>query len=205
MIIAIGHESGVGKDTFCAFLIDYIRQQNMKGLNLVREGFADRVYELAYSLYSWAGFQSREYYLRNRNAKTAVLPLLGKTPVEVLIGLAEKLREWDADCWLNANIKNKGAHLKLINDLRKPNEFRFCEEHGIFRLRIRVPGKPRSTLFSDVHLYDYPDERWSETIDNDGTIAEFNEKVKEFGKRVVIPQLMKYRSGECKPQSYTSK
>jgi len=203
MIVAIGHESGVGKDLFCSLLIDDLRRQNlMKGLEIVRRGFADPVYDTCQKIYGWAGFQSREYYLRNRKAKTEVLPLLGKTPVDLLIGVAEAVRVFDPAAWLNANVMDKSAHLKLINDLRKVNEFEYCEANGIFRLRIRVPGKPRSELFSDKDLYDMPDDRWSETIENDGTIGDFNVKVRDFADRVVVPQLMKYRSGECKPGNY---
>lgn len=202
MIIAIGHESGVGKDTATSLLIDFLRTQNMKGLSIVREGFADRVYDVAYSLYGWAGFKQRQHYIHSPQDKEIVLPLLGKCPRQILIDIAEKLREVDPCCWMNACLQGNTAHLKIVPDLRKVKEFEHCEQHGIYRLRLRIPGRPRSTWTSDRDLYPISDDRWSRTIDNSGTIKELNEKVIEFAKEEVLPVMFKYRSGEWKPQYY---
>lgn len=203
MILAIGHEAQVGKDTFAMFLIDHIRKQSMKGLNVTREGFADRLYDLAYSLYKWGGFQTRQYYLIHPQLKEVVLPKLGRTPRDILIGLAEAVRLYDPAAWLNAVLMDRAAHLKIIPDLRNVNEFEICEQAMAYRLRIKIPGLPPSKNLSDKYLYSMPDERWSETILNDGDLECLNRKAQEFGDRVVIPVLRKYLHGELKVSAIT--
>src|SRR6266496_2523002 len=128
MILAIGHRTGVGKDTVAMFLTDYLRSRNMKGLNIIREGFVDRLYDLCYSFYSWAGFQTRQYYTMNRKAKDELLPKLNMTPRQLLIALSHNLNNFDPNIFLNAITKNNDFHLKIIPDLRRPWEFNSCYE-----------------------------------------------------------------------------
>lgn len=198
MILAIGHESQQGKDTFAMLLINYIRKQQMRGLKILREGFADRLYDLCYSLYKWGGFQTRQYYAENPHAKDIVLPLLGRTPRQILIGVGNIVRDYDDKAWLYAVIKERGYHLKIVPDLRKVNEFEHLEDEGHLRLKIIDPRKPRSTLESDIDLANVPDERWSGIVLNDGTINDLNTKVIDFADRIIIPRLYKYLSGEIK-------
>lgn len=198
MIIAIGHESDQGKDTFCMLLINYIRKQNMRGLKIIREGFADRLYDLCYNLYKWAGFQTRQYYIEHPEKKGEILPLIGKSPRQLLIGIGNIVREFDKGAWLNAVIKETNHHLKIIPDLRKITEFEYLESNNGYRIKLYDPRKPRSTLESDVDLAKIPNDRWSEVILNDGTIDDLNKKVITFADRVVIPRLYKYLSGEIK-------
>lgn len=198
MILAIGHESEQGKDTFAMLLVNHIRKQQMRGLKILREGFADRLYDLCYSLYKWAGFQTRQYYADNPSKKNDILPLLGKTPRDILIGMGNIVREYDSGAWLNAVIKERNHHLKIIPDLRKVNEFEHLEADNCYRLKLIDPRKPRSTRDSDVDLAKMPDERWSEVILNDGTIEDLNAKVISFADRVIVPILQKYLHGELK-------
>jgi hypothetical protein len=198
MILAIGHESEQGKDTFAMLLVNYLRKQQMRGLKIIREGFADRLYDLCYSLYKWGGFQTRQYYIDQPAKKNEVLPMLGKSPRDILIGIGNIVREFDSGAWLNAVIKEKSHHLKIIPDLRKVNEFEHLEANGAYRLKLIDPRKPRSNRESDVDLKDMPDHRWSELVYNDGTIDDLNNKVIAFADRVVIPVLQKYLHGELK-------
>lgn len=198
MLIALGHEAQVGKDTFAMFLVNHLRRLNWKGLKITREGFADRLYDLAYATYRWAGFQSRQFYQENPKQKEVILPLVGKTPRDILIGLGNIAREFDPGIWLNAVVKDRGHHLKIIPDLRKLNEFEYCEANEVYRIKIMIPGRPPSTFQSDVDLQPIPTERWSEIILNDGDLSCLNAKAVDFAERVVIPRIQKYMHGEIK-------
>jgi hypothetical protein len=198
VILTIGHESEVGKDTFAMFIIEYLRTKNLRGLKIVREGFADKLYEFCHSIYGWAGFQTRQYYIVNPKHKDIILPALGKSARQILIDVGNHMRDYDLNCWLNANLKNDDAHLKLVTDLRKMNEFEHCEQHNIFRLKIWIPGKPKSEHASDKDLYAVAKERWSEWLSNDGDLQCFNQKAIEFTDRNILPTLRKYQTGELK-------
>lgn len=193
MILAIGHESGVGKDTFAMCLIDYLRSRNMKGLKILREGFADRLYDMCHSFYGWAGFKTRQHYLLHPAEKMKVLPLTGRTPRQMLIDISNKLNEFDPDMFMNAVTKNVDFHLKVIPDLRRPWEFDAVERVGGYNLRIKKPGFD-SQIEMDIDLGREPYlSRWRQTIINDGDIKCLNTKAMAFAEEVVIPELQKSR------------
>lgn len=186
MIIALGHEAGTGKDTFVMFAIDYLRQK-YKQLDIQREGFADRLYDLCYSLYSWAGFKSRHYYIANPKAKEEILPAVGKTPRQLLIGIAEKVREFDPCAWLKPVLMNKPAHLKWITDLRTPEEVKQAKETGIYLLKIDRPDAPRIECNVSAMLRGW--NGWDEIIINDGNLEVWRNKAIEFCERKIVPHL----------------
>lgn len=187
MILAIGHKSGVGKDTFAMFLTDYLRSQNMRGLCIMREGFADRLYDLCYSFYNWAGFQTRQHYMMHPSEKNVVLPKIGKTPRQMLIDISHKLNEYDPDMFLNAVTQTKNCHLKIIPDLRRPWEFNKCiGTQGAFLLKITNPRI--KTTFEMDHDLD-PENRWHAEIMNDGDLECFRQRVIGFAEEHVVPKL----------------
>jgi hypothetical protein len=193
MIIALGHEAQVGKDTFSMLLTDYIRRK-LKGVHIVREGFADRLYQVCHIAYNWAGFQSREFYMVNPHKKNEILPILGRTPREILIKVGNLLREYDQNIWLNPVVHDRSPHLKIITDLRKVNELDKCEELGVLTICIRRYEQD-STFESDTDLIPHR-HRFKRTLWNTGTLNEFNEKVMELAEELVIPELQAILRGE---------
>lgn len=162
-LIAFGHQKRVGKDQFITFLFDILRPQ-MARTRIVRRGFADKLYDVCHSLYAWAGFRERMYYVTHGDAKDQVLPLLGKTPREILIGLSNKMREYDPDIWLNSAVKGSDADILFISDLRYPNEFQAVKAAGGLCVRIRRPGLAEPTDEADTALNGQ--EGWDLTIEN---------------------------------------
>lgn len=191
MILGIGVESGVGKDTFAMFLIDYLRSRKIKNLNIIREGFADRLYDLAYAFYGWAGFKSRQHYMINPGDKLIVLPKLGKAPKQILIDLSHKLTEYDQYFALNAVVQDTtGFHLKIVPDVRRPTEFDALDANkNAFLLRITKPGVDSKWDMDQILRKSPYLERWHATIDNDGDLGILNQKAMEFGEKVVLPRL----------------
>jgi hypothetical protein len=187
MIIALGHEAGTGKDTFVMFAIDYLRQK-YKNLELNREGFADRVYDLCYSVYSWAGFRTRHYYITNPRAKEEILAPIGKTPRQCLIGVAEKVREFDPQAWLNAVFQNKPKHVKWITDLRTPEEVEVGRKLGAYLVRVQNPNAPAIQCSVSAMLRGREDV-WDETLINDGTLDQWKEQAFAFCDRKVVPHI----------------
>lgn len=162
-IIAVGHHKNVGKDTFVTFCIDILRTETRK-LRVVRRGFADKVYELCYSAYQWAGFKPKAYYEENPERKNEKL-LTGHTVRETLIKTSNKLREFDPDIWLNANLKNEDYDILFVTDMRFPNEFETVESMGGMTVRIMRPNLPVPTDEADTALNHYT-ERWRFNFQN---------------------------------------
>lgn len=187
MIVAFGHEAGCGKDTGIMFCMDYLRAR-FKGLEILREGFADRLYDLCFNLYSWAGFQRRQFYIQNPKAKEEKLSALGKSPRELLIGIAERVREFDPYAWLNPVFRNKPKHLKFISDLRTPQEVEVGRELDAYLVKIERPNRPQITCAVSAMLRDRTD-CWDEVIVNEGTLSEFNQKMVEFTERKLVPHV----------------
>lgn len=169
-LIAFGHQKRVGKDQFILFLIDILRPQ-MARTRIVRRGFADKLYDTCHSLYSWAGFRDRMYYVKNPDEKDKILVRLGKTPRDILIGLSNKMREYDPDIWLNSTVRGDDADVLLISDLRYPNEFAAVKEAGGLCVKITRPGLPEPTDEADTALNGQ--HGWDLTINNTGDLGSF--------------------------------
>lgn len=185
MIVALGHEAQNGKDAFCIFLIDHLRKRT-KNLEVTRVGFADRLYDFCYSVYSWAGFKTRLHYSRYPHEKEIVLPRLSLTPRQILIYVGEHMRAYDGDVWLNAACRgNKKGALTIITDLRKVNEFKALE--GFPRIKITRPGF-ESRIQSDVDLADAP---WDFVIQNAGSLKDLSTRADLFCTEVILPFLQK--------------
>lgn len=185
MIVGIGHESRVGKDTFCMFLMDALR--GVRGLKVIREGFADRLYDVCHIIYGWAGFQPRQHYVRVPSDKEVILPLLGKTPRDLLIGIGNAVREYDAEAWLmNVARESTDGWLKIVTDVRKVNELLELKKQGAFL--IKMTRGEKSTRETDVDLHGY-DLYWNVIIDNNGTRDELKRIATDIAERIIIPNL----------------
>ena len=183
MIVALGHEAQNGKDQFCIFIIDHLRKRT-KNLEVTRVGFADRLYDFCYSVYSWGGFKTRLHYSRYPHEKGIILPRLGLTPRQILINVGEHMRTYDENVWLNAACRgNKKGALTIITDLRKENEFKALE--GFPRVKITRPGF-ESTIQCDVDLNTAP---WDHVIQNDGSLNLLSSRADLFCTEVILPFL----------------
>lgn len=187
MILAIGHEAGVGKDTFAMFVIDHVRRKGWKGLTIKREGFVTNLYQILYLMYGWAGFRTREHYDRYPADKQVVLPALGKAPYQILEDISDVMTLYDKQIFYNSLIKTKGIDLKIIPDIRRPLEFDQAKTDGVYLLRIKKTGYVSPRKFCQ-YLLPYHD-KWDKTILNDGTLNDLQAQAIDFADEVVMPQL----------------
>lgn len=185
MIIGLGHESGVGKDTFAMFIVDYLRHR-LDYLKLERCGFADKLYDVCHMLYTHLGFKSRQHYVNNHKDKDKPLSG-GLTPRQILIKVGNKMREWDELVWISP-LLNDQSGLRIIADVRKVNEFLILKKRGHTLIRIVKPGYV-STLESDVDLYPYSDQ-WDHTIVNDGNLNDLRDKAVKFVDEFLYNKLL---------------
>lgn len=178
-IIAVGHQKGVGKDQFVKFCFELLRGK-MGKMNLVRRGFADKLYDACYSMYGWAGFKTKAYYEQNPKAKNDKLAT-GATVREVLIAIGNKIREYDKDVWINANLRESSFDILFVTDMRYPNEFLHVKSvAGDLAICVNVtrPGLPEPTDEADTALNGWT--QWDIEIANDGDLHDLYLKAEKF-------------------------
>lgn len=171
MLIAIGHQKDSGKDTFVNYCLEILN-----GKNAVRVAFADKLYDFCHSVYGWAGFRDREYYVNNYKEKDIFIPSLGCTPRQKLIEVSNWMRKYDPDIWLNA--VDKSNRFTFAADVRYSNEFNYIKNNkGLAVKIIRDSIKNRD----DVADSDLKNEtRWDFIFDNNGTKEELRNKAQIF-------------------------
>lgn len=165
IIIGLGHQKNVGKDTYAKYCIDHLRSSK-NGLKIVRRGFADKLYDILHILYGWAGFKTRQYYLQNPEAKNQVI-YNGKTVRQMLIEFGTPVcRAWDDDIWINAALRDQDYDILFVSDLRFPNEFTKIKEMGGICVKITRPELPEPTDIADTALNGQTG--WDKLVENNG-------------------------------------
>lgn len=181
LIIGIGYKKGRGKDSSCNLLKDWLSEVKPH-LKVRKVGFADKLKDIAYQLYGWAGLQPGEYYESHYEQKEVVLPLIGMSSRDIWIGVGNKLREVYADTWIAYALHGVKADVVLIKDLGYPNEGEAINRAGGFCYNITRPDQPFGTDGREVSLDGWPG--FVDTLANDGTLHDLrNVVIEKIGKR----------------------
>lgn len=182
-IICFGHRKQTGKDTSCNFLITELRLR-YKNLNIVKAGFADKVKDVAFQLFGWAGLKPGDYYERPENIhlREFILPMIGKTPRQLWIGVGNGIRQATGydDTWgtyLFETLKNRNVTHLFIKDLRFPAEASLVKSYGGKIYRVDNPRIPKVIDGADDPLANYED--WDGIINNDSDLKTLHSRVCE--------------------------
>ncbi len=177
-IIAAGHRTGVGKDTFAKMLVTLMRLSGKYPRGVKRISFAKPLKDAAYLTWRCYGLMPGEFYEENWKQKDIKLTTIEKTPRELWIALGTHVREIFGPSWRDAALAERGdADALVISDLRFVNEAEGVKELGGLCVRIESPRG--SWHASDFELKDYD----METIENNGTLDAFNVKVEQFATK----------------------
>lgn len=185
-IIAFGHRKRVGKDTAAKFLISHLRM-TQRGICVQKAGFADKVKSLACELYGHHGLMPGDFYEQSENEhlRKVRLPGIGKTPVEIWIGVGNGLRANVHDAtWYEYLLRaTRGVDVLVIKDMRFPVEANGILERGGHVYRIDRPGIPEDADGADDQLVTF--DRWTGVLTNDSDLRIFYEKVVEVADRLL--------------------
>jgi hypothetical protein len=181
MIIALGHQSRVGKDTV-ALMLEQMAIEH--GINVKRCGFAWQIKSVAAELYAWADLRDRVYYEQHPEERTQILPKLGMTPVQMWTALGEHLSAVHPLTLVEPVLSWRLAHLPvthsahgllIVPDLRRQCELDAVHAHGGLAVKVVRPDAPSQVSTADEHLAGSVE--WDLTIVNDGTVDDLREKV----------------------------
>lgn len=172
-LIGLGHKKRVGKDTFAQILI---QEAERRGIKTNRVSFAAKLYEICNELYGWCGQKRKEDYDGEfGHEKETPLPVIGKSPRQILIEVGNLLRTVYPDTWiayaLNALPINS---VSVITDVRYPNEAVAIKKRGGLLIKVTRDSAPVGTDVADTALDGW--DGWDLVIDNDGTLEELRFK-----------------------------
>jgi hypothetical protein len=187
-IIAFGHRRRMGKDNSVSFCSRILRTQWQweKPADIRTASFAKALKDFCYQAYGWAGLMLGEYYEMSDNAhlKETILPIIGKSPRDIWIEVGNHLREVYAYTWIDLVLNtNKQCDVLLISDLRYPNEAERIKASGGTLIKINRPGVEYHNDVADTALADF--NQWDHIIDNDGSLNDLNQKLKDLLKVIL--------------------
>lgn len=176
--ISFGHDKNVGKDTAAGFVMSHLRT-NSRFARIKRAGFADKLKDVCYQIYGWAGLMPGPWYEESnerRKLKEVVLPLLGKSPRQIWILFGNRVKsEVYQDTWVDYLLKSSPVDFLVVSDMRFPYEADRMKFLGGLAIKIVRPDIVRTSDEADDPLLNY--DGWSDVIYNDGSLGQLYERV----------------------------
>lgn len=166
MIVGLGYQSRVGKDTLARLLIEELVA---RGRTAARVGFADALKDQAENAFWRLGLGGRLYYDERPELRTQPLihaPHL--TPVKLWIAYGEAMKSIDPRIWLDAAIDRAAsthATFVVIPDLRFPLEAEEIRRRGGVTVKVTRPGQVTHASDHALHGWD-----WDVIVANEGTL-----------------------------------
>ena len=182
-VLAFGHQKRVGKDTFANYVVTALRL-SCKARKIIKAGFADKLKDVCYQLYSWAGLMPRDFYdlPENERFKEEVLPAIGKSPRGIWISFGNEVKNATyPNTWLDYLLKGSNCDVLVISDMRFPNEAHRIRHLGGKVVKIVRPSVPHTSDAADDPLLDF--DEWDEIIVNDSDLKSLYTKAEDFVQR----------------------
>jgi hypothetical protein len=181
-IVAVGFKKMRGKDTFCNFALNHL--QIHCNCKVKKEGFADKLKDIAYQLYGWSGLQRGVYYEEHYEEKEEILPAIGMSPRDIWIKVGNTLRDVYNPTWIH--FITKGIHnvdILLIKDLGFINEALEVRKSGGILLKIERNG-PMANDARETELDTWTD--WDAIINNHGTLLELHTQAVQICEELIL-------------------
>ncbi len=174
-IVAIGHQKGVGKNTFATFCSNILRER-ARGANIQIVNIANCLKDAAYMLYSGIGLETWHYYEEHPEMKD--IPLKnGKTPRKYWLDLGSILCAYDTCLFIRQALSSADCDYLFLPDLRRVVETEFLSNYkDVYYTRVNR-GTPVRYKDIDDELLDY---KFSHEVDNNGTLNDLYKTADQF-------------------------
>jgi hypothetical protein len=150
---------------------------------VISKGFANKLKDIAYALYAWAGHKSPEHYESHELDKDEILDLVGKSVRQIWIEIGMKFREIYSGTWIDYLLQTNSADLLIVPDVRFPNEIDAIHNRGGKCIKIIRPNIPDTHDVADDALNHY-DNHWDAIITNDSSLNGFNNNIIQTFERL---------------------
>ncbi len=153
------------------------------GLKVQHISFARKLKDVCFQLYGWAGLQPGIYYETHRDKKEEILPLIGKSPRGIWIGVGNKAREFYKNTWLDYALKGQSADIGIITDCGFWNEAFAVQATGGLLCKINRDGLVQSTDAREIELDKWTD--WNFIVNNNSSLKDLNIVAEKLAKRLL--------------------
>lgn len=172
IIVGIGYKKGRGKDSLANFMKDHL-SINCKGCTVRVVGFADKLKDLCFQLYGWAGLQRGIYYESHYEEKEIILPAIGMSARNIWIAVGNALRDVYSYSWIHFLTKNpQNVDVLLVKDLGFVNEAEEIRAVNGVLVKVEREG-PMATDGREVELDGWSD--WDVVAGNHGSLRDLQQ------------------------------
>lgn len=186
-VVAFGHRSRVGKDTCVKYLSTILSTQGYKVQHIA---FATALKDTCFQLYGWAGLKRAIHYENHPEDRQVILPLIGKTPVQIWVEVGNALRGVYENTWVDLALKTQyKSDFILFSDLRYPNEIVAVEAAGGYHFKVNNSRATVLDTVADNALQGYAD--WFGYIMNEGTLHDLNVSIEKLAADLIAKRLQK--------------
>jgi hypothetical protein len=190
IVLGLAFKARVGKDTFVNFLREL---QYDLGIEVTRFAFADALKDEVFDFVLKPNNISRQH-LDNHATKEFFRPLLQWWGAEFRRELNIDDYQGNQNYWVN-KVKNSIINLPTsdkiniicISDVRFLSECEMIKELGGHMIKINRFTNHESTHSSENSLENY--DGWDYTIENEGTLEEYKDKIKNLMNYVLQEQI----------------
>lgn len=178
-IIALGHRSGVGKDTLGMFMFNMLKEFCPK-CKIKKVAFAAKLKDMCYTLYKWAGVREAAFYEEHREQRTVLIPELNMDYIQLLVKVGNLIRDVHSETWIREALFQECDYL-VITDLRYLNEAEAVKriDPNCKRIKITNSRAPIRNTVADNALEG--NETWyDKLIQNEGTKQDLYNTAKEL-------------------------
>jgi hypothetical protein len=174
-LIALGHQSRVGKNTVADLIRGFVPKTNIVSFASVLKEEVSQQYGLPDESFFEHYHEARKVKLNDTYKLPNGLVLKDPTIVDLWVAWGDYRRSNELRYFIRKlfdKIDSNKPH--VITDLRFKNELEECRLIGKVVL-VRRPDAPKNISKSDYELP--PDIKWDHVITNDGSLADLKDKV----------------------------
>lgn len=180
-IIGFGHRKRVGKDSAVKFALSYMRQAR-PDLKCHILSFGNAIRKISHSMYFWGGLETSVFYENNPHLIENELPLIGRSPRQIWDEVGLMGRGICPKTWVELALKEAQiADILFCKDVRAHTEIDLIDEYNGVAIRIDKLDAPKGGNVDEL----LSDHKWDRVIDNNGSLKEFNTKIRELCQQLI--------------------
>lgn len=177
MIVALGYQSRVGKDTLAGMLVEQLASL---GVTARRASFASALKGVAHEAFVHYGLRGGAFYDTPEGAplRTAPLDRIGKTPIELWIALGEACKAIHPAVWLDRVFDAvEPGEWVVLSDLRFPLEAAEVRRRGGVTVLVERPGQATHASDHALHAWE-----WDVKVRNEGSLGDLRADARALAK-----------------------
>lgn len=183
MIVALGYQSRVGKDTLAGYLVEELE---VRGIDARRVSFASALKASAHEAFVHYGLRSGAFYdtLEGAPLRTIPLPGINLSPVDIWVRFGEACKSIHPPIWCDRVMEQVDSNPPpvwwILSDLRFPLEGHAVHERGGATVLVLRPGQETHGCDHALSAWD-----WTHVVGNLGDLRDLRGKASRLVTRLL--------------------